>query len=33
VLILEEQFQIYHAIGLVMVVGGIAFAEKHTAKH
>ena len=31
VLILREQFQIYHAIGLVMVVGGISFAEKFSA--
>ena len=33
VLILREKFQIYHAIGLIMVVGGISFAERHTRRH
>lgn len=32
VLILGEQFQTYHAIGLALVLGGIAFAQKQPKK-
>ena len=32
VLILGEQFQTYHAIGLALVLGGIAFAQKQPPK-
>lgn len=32
VIILGEQFQVYHAIGLMLVLGGIAFAQKQTPK-
>ena len=32
VLILGEQFQAYHAIGLVLVLGGIAYAQKQSAQ-
>lgn len=32
VLILGEQFQVYHAIGLFLVLGGIAFAQKQSVK-
>lgn len=32
VLVLGEQFRLYHAIGLILVVGGIMFAERHVVK-
>ncbi len=32
VLILGEQFRLYHATGLLLVVGGIMFAERFSAK-
>ncbi|MEM7256771.1 MAG: DMT family transporter [Pseudomonadota bacterium] len=32
VLILGEQFHLYHALGLILVVGGIMFAEHHVVK-
>lgn len=31
VLVLRENFEAYHALGLVLVIGGIAFAERYSA--
>ena len=31
VLVLGEHFQLYHAVGLLLVIGGIAFAERFSA--
>ncbi len=32
ILLLGEQFQAYHAIGMVLVLGGIAYAQKNSAQ-
>jgi drug/metabolite transporter (DMT)-like permease len=32
VALLGEQFRLYHAVGLVLVIGGIMFAERHAYK-
>ena len=32
VLILQEAFQLYHLVGLVLVLGGIALAERYAVR-